>query len=140
MDRVVNLMVNKYKLKEFGLDFMGYRIKNSKDLTYHHLVIPRKNGGKESVENGAILVRKSHQYLHMIERREHNLFLDIRELLIEENKKGLLDLVILRDINNLLYEFENNNDVDNIYKNRFLYNMDAKILNEIDKYELIRSR
>ena len=68
-------MVDKYKLRDYGLDFMGYVINSSKDVTYHHLVISKRNGGKETVKNGAILIKNSHKYLHLIERDDYNRYL-----------------------------------------------------------------
>ena len=140
MNKIVNLMIDKYKLKEYGLDFMGYRITNSRNLTYHHLIVPRRNGGEETIENGAILLKKSHKYLHLIEREDYNLYISIRRLLIKENRIGEIDLTILRDINCLLIEFEKNNDVIDIYKNRFLRNIDKEILDNIENYRLIKIR
>lgn len=137
MNKIVNLMVDKYKLRDYGLDFMGYIINSSKDVTYHHLVISKRNGGKETVKNGAILIKNSHKYLHLIERDDYNRYLMIRDLLIEENRKGIIDLTILRDINVLLNEFEENNIVNDIYQNRFLKSVDIDILNNIENYKLI---
>ena len=136
MDKIVNLMIDKYKLRDYGLDFMGYRIRNSKELTYHHLIVPRRDGGKETIKNGAILIRNSHNYLHLIEREDYNLYLSIRKLLIDENRKGLIDLVILRDIDKLLSCFENRNNVNDIYKKRFLKSFNQEILDNIENYEL----
>ena len=140
MNKVVNLMVDKYKLKDYCLDFMGYRIKKTHDLTYHHLIIPKRNGGEESIENGAILIKRSHKYLHLIEKKDDDIYIELRNLLIKENKIGKLELVILRDINKLLNEFEKKYDVNDIYKNRFLKQVDKDILDNIEKYELKKTR
>ena len=136
MKNIVHLMINKYNLDKFGLDFMGYKIKDSKNLSYHHLIIRKKNGGKETIENGAILTKISHKYLHFIEQTNYQIFKKITEQLILENKCGELKLEYLYEINNFLNDFESQNKVQDIYKKRFLNELDKDILNNINKYEL----
>lgn len=36
----------------------------TKRLTYHHALKKRAEGGDESVKNGALLINKSHEWLH----------------------------------------------------------------------------
>ena len=138
MSMIINLMVNMYKVKEYGLDFMGYRVSNIKDLSYHHLIIPKEMGGKETVENGAILLKASHKYLHYIESNNKSLFKEITNQMIIENRKGYIDLENLAIIDQLLLEFEkvNKNEIKNRYPTRFLREIDKDILDNIDNYEL----
>ena len=133
---VINLMVNEYNIRTYGLDFMGYVINNPKELTYHHLIIQKKHGGKKTKENGAILLKKAHKYLHFIEKKDKELFQKITKELIKENRSGNIDLNILANINTLLLEFEKKNKVNEIYKNRFLRQIDGDVLKNINKYEL----
>ncbi len=51
MKRITKIMIEMYNLK--NIDFMGYRF-NRNNASYHHLIIPRRLGGEESVENGAV--------------------------------------------------------------------------------------
>ncbi len=107
MKEITGLMIDKFKLKEIGYDFMGYRFSNEKSLSFHHLIVPKKCGGKIEVGNGAILVRDtSHDYLHIIEKFDRKMFNYITREMIEENKKGVIDMENLRRIDEILLEFE----------------------------------
>ena len=67
-ESVKNQMIHIFDLDVLKYDFMGYTFKNEKVLSYHHLLIPARRGGPKTIENGAILVRKTaHDYLHRIE-------------------------------------------------------------------------
>lgn len=48
-----------------GLDWMNYKLVKE-DVTYHHCV-KSSDGGKKTIENGALLMPVAHQYLHLIE-------------------------------------------------------------------------
>lgn len=112
MREVTKLMINEYNLKKLGYDFMGYTFNNINELSFHHLIIPRRlcNNMKDkgyNKENGAILKQSSsHTYLHLIEIYDRNKFLEITKYLIEENKLGELDIEIIRKIRDILVEFE----------------------------------
>ena len=132
-------MVNTYGIREYGLDFLGYRVTNIRDLSYHHLIIPKELGGEETVENGAILLKKSHHYLHLIEKYDKELFKQITEQMIIENRKGYIDLENLVIIDKLMLLFENDNKIllkKYDYPIRFLREVDKDILDNINKYEL----
>ena len=145
MKEIVRLMINKYNLREYGLDFMGYRITRSRNLTYHHLINKQKNNGKSTIENGAILLKNSHFYLNVIEKENYNIFKKITKEMIIENQKGEIDLINLYNIDQLLLEFEEKYYdkykfmVPDIYRNRFLREIDKDVLDNIDKYELKKS-
>lgn len=53
-------------------DWMNYKLVRG-DITYHHIE-KRVNGGKRTIENGALLMPIAHQYLHMIEYREIEIY------------------------------------------------------------------
>ena len=48
MKEVTRLMVNEFKIKELGMDFLGFRLNKTNDLTFHHLIIPNRNGGTDA--------------------------------------------------------------------------------------------
>ena len=48
-----------------GLDWLNYKLVKE-DISYHHIQ-KRENGGKKTIENGALLMPVGHQYLHLIE-------------------------------------------------------------------------
>lgn len=81
---LVNFMVCEYNLK--GIDFMGYKLKKNNPYTYHH-IIKRCHGGEKTLENGAILTKIAHEYLHIIESRDLELYNYINIILKEVNEQ-----------------------------------------------------
>ncbi len=111
--RIIKQMVKTFELIELGYDFMGYTFEEKRDLSFHHLIIPKeicKNlhlGSGQEEWNGAILNRKtSHAYLHLIERMEPDLFYTITSELIDENALRSLQIESLVRIRRLLLIFE----------------------------------
>lgn len=118
MKRITNLMISQYNLKK--IDFMGY-IFTRDNASYHHLIIPRRLGGPETVQNGAILNGKtSHPYLHIIEYKDLDIFNLITSEMIDMNIKGFLDSSNLRKINDLLTCFEREHSGDSTKKGKVL--------------------
>lgn len=113
MREITKEMINEYKLKKLGYDFMGYTFNNINELSFHHLIIPRRLCGDMpdkgyNRENGAILKQySSHEYLHLIELYDRDRFLAITKYLIDENLLGRLDVESLRRIRDVLLSFEN---------------------------------
>lgn len=104
MKYITELIINEYRLR--GIDFMGYRF-NRGNASYHHLIIPKRLGGKETVENGAVLNGKtSHPYLHIIENIDYDRFLAITSEIIDEKALGRLDESNLKRIDDILRGFE----------------------------------
>lgn len=120
MEAITKLMINEFKIMESGIDFMGYSVINPKKLSFHHLIIPKREGGKATIENGAILTRSAHDYLHVIERTERNFFLEITKEMIEENKKHFIDMKNIKIINEILTEFEEKHFEDTLKKGKLL--------------------
>ena len=114
MREVTKNMVENFKLRELGYDFMGYDIDKVERLTFHHLIVPRKDCNLLGIEdegyvewNGSILVRNnSHDYLHIIEKYDFNIFLDVTSEMIDQNIKGRIDPKNIRLIDMLLKDFE----------------------------------
>ena len=118
MKRITRLMIEEYNLKK--IDFMGYSFTKD-NASYHHLIIPRRLGGPETVQNGAILNgRTSHPYLHIIEYKDLDIFNLITSEMIDENIKGRLDPDNLRRINDLLTYFEREHSGDSTKKGKAL--------------------
>lgn len=104
MKNITKIMIEQFDLK--GIDMMGYKFKKS-DASYHHLIVPKRLGGKETIENGAILNGKtSHPYLHLIESFDYDRFLAITSEMIDENILGRLDKKCLERIDDILKGFE----------------------------------
>ena len=103
-------MIERYNIKD--IDFMGYSIDES-NISYHHVIIPSRNGGRTSLKNGVALNSKtSHPYLHLIEARDYEIFYRITREMIEELRlKGIIDKH-LHAINDLLNYFEREHSGD----------------------------
>ena len=127
MREITKLMIKEYKLMKLGYDFMGYDITNKSNLSFHHLIIPHRNCkamglGEGYLEwNGVILNQNtSHDYLHLIEAKDYDMFLVITSELIDENVKGHLDIDNLRRIHDILECFEREHANDRSKKGKVL--------------------
>lgn len=107
--RILAEMIEIYKPIKY--DWMGFKIDENSILTYHHIV-EKRNGGAESIYNGAILTKKAHKLLHSIENIDPDLYAEyaywfriindmgcppIREVMVVINS---LKEIILYDTNN----------------------------------------
>ena len=104
MLHITRVMINEFNITD--MDFMGYYLDRD-SANYHHLLIPRRNGGVKSINNGAILNKDtSHPYLHIIEYKDYDIFYRITREMIEENKSRKINLDNIARINDLLNVFE----------------------------------
>lgn len=118
MKSITRLMINVYNLKKF--DFMGYQFSN-KNASYHHLIVPRRLGGAETIQNGAVLnMKTSHEYLHRIEQVDLDMFNYITSEMIDINIKGYLDKYNLHKIHEVLSQFEREHSSDTTKKGKLL--------------------
>ena len=113
--------VAKQIMKKWGIknvDFMGYKKRNDDIFTFHHLLVPAKYGGPYEEWNGVLLCgQTSHPYLHVIEHIDNDVFLYITSLMIDEKIMGHIDLDTLKEIDNVLKQFEKEHEHDR-YKNK----------------------
>lgn len=127
MREVTKLMVNDFKIMKLGYDFLGYKVNRKQDLSYHHLIIPRRHCKEAGLGegylywNGAILRQNtSHDYLHIIENIDPEIFYELTSEMIDENIKGRLDIDNLKRIHDLLLYFEREHDHDYTKKGKLL--------------------
>ena len=106
MKEVTKLMINEFKIYELGYDFMGYHLNKNDMLTFHHLIVPKRDGGLYVRNNGAIIQRVPHDYLHIVERYDPEMFYYLTSEMIDMNIKGYLDSSNIRNIDDVLKEFE----------------------------------
>ena len=107
MKEITKIMYKKYALNKLKYDFMGYEFQRPEQLSFHHLIVPRRLGGLETLENGAVLRQNtSHNYLHTLERYDMDAFNAITSEMIDENIKGYLDIENLKAIDDILNCFE----------------------------------
>ena len=136
MKKITERMIKDFKIMKLGFDFMGYKVDKKQSLSFHHLVIPHRYCQKLGLgegyfyRNGAILRQDtSHDYLHLIENIDPEIFYLITSEMIDENIKERLDVDNLRRIRNLLLYFEREHERDKSKKGKLLI-----------KYEFINSR
>ena len=85
------------------------------------MIVPRRLGGPETVENGAILNGlTSHPYLHIIEAKDYELFSLITSEMIDENIKGHIDMENIKNIRDMLEYFEKEHRYDTTKKGKRL--------------------
>lgn len=120
MKEVTKLMIREFKIKQLGYDFMGYSLQKGDIYTFHHLIIPKRYGGKYVRWNGAILCTTPHEYLHIIENKDYEMFCYLTSEMIDMNFKGFLDSSNIRNIDNLLSQFEREHCSDKTSKGKLL--------------------
>ena len=127
MKEITKIMVNDFKIMKLGMDFMGYHVNRKQDLSYHHLIIPRRHCKEAGLGegylywNGAILRQNtSHDYLHLIENIDPDIFYELTSEMIDENIKCRLDIDNLKRIHDLLLYFEREHDHDTSKKGKLL--------------------
>lgn len=127
MREITEKMIKNFKIMELGFDFMGYSVDKKSSLSFHHLIIPHRESQKHRIGegylywNGAILRQNtSHDYLHLIETIDYDMFMAITSEMIDENIKGYLDITNLRYINDVLCQFEREHCSDISKKGKLL--------------------
>lgn len=127
MKEITKIMINDFKIMKLGMDFMGYHVNRKQDLSFHHLIIPRRHCKEAGLGegylywNGAILRQDtSHEYAHVIEKIDPDIFYELTSEMIDENIKGRLDIDNLKRIHDLLLYFEREHDHDTSKKGKLL--------------------
>ena len=127
MKEITKIMVNDFKIMKLGYDFLGYKVTRKQDLSFHHLIIQRRHCKEAGLGegylywNGAILRQNtSHDYLHLIEKIDPDIFYELTSEMIDENIKGRLDIDNLKRIHDLLLYFEREHDRDTSKKGKLL--------------------
>ena len=112
MRKITKEMYKEFKIKKLGYDFMGYPEQRKDLITFHHLIIPYRHCKEQGLGegylrwNGAILYTTPHEYLHLIEAKDYEIFLAITSEMVDENVKGFIDQQNLRYIDDCLTYFE----------------------------------
>ena len=118
METVTKKMLKIY-VPYSNLDWLNYKL-IKKDLTFHHL-LKRENGGREIIENGALLMPVAHQYLHIIEYKDLETYNAINKLFMYINKQETEPTLEQRLIlEYLLVEFEKVHKDDKTSKGKLL--------------------
>lgn len=127
MREITKIMLKKYALNKLKYDFMGYPFTAMNQLSFHHLIVAHRNCKSQGLGegyyewNGAILRQDTaHDYLHIIERYDPDMFYAITSEMIEENLKGHLDINNLQEIDAILRSFEREHCGDRTKKGKLL--------------------
>ena len=113
MKEITANMIQIYNLEALGYDFMGYTFNKTRELSFHHLIIPRNRSQQEGIGdgyvwwNGAILKRDTaHDHLHKIQEIDRETFLRITDMMVLENVNKKIDKETLLRIREYLVDFE----------------------------------
>lgn len=127
MKPITREMIKDLKINKLGYDMMGYTFQNKSQLSFHHLIIAHRDckslglGEGYLYWNGAILRQDtSHDYLHLIENKDPEIFYLITSELIDENVRCKIDRKSLERIRDLLLYFEREHDHDKGKKGNYL--------------------
>ena len=111
-------MIKLYQMSE--IDWFGYQRTPHSGFSYHHL-LKAEDGGKLVISNGAILTKNAHDYLHIIEQRELEMYVYLNNLLTKINEQGFMPTKKqYQTINRMLKEFESLHRKDRTQKNQKL--------------------
>ena len=86
-------MFDRYKTEDE--DWMGFKLTDNNTYTFHH-IRERRNGGKQELENGAILTIFAHQFLNYLDLHCKRAYNDYHIMIT------ILVIVYLIIMNNLL--------------------------------------
>ena len=104
MKRITKEMIKIYKPLDY--DWLNYKVTQSNPLTFHH-IDKRCDGGKEEIDNGALITEVGHQYLHLIECRELETYILLNKIFKMINEQKAAPTKEQRElIEYLLREFE----------------------------------
>lgn len=102
-----------------GLDWLNYRLVK-RDVTFHHIV-KREHGGKAEINNGALLMPVSHQYLHLIESKDLEVYITLNKIFKYVNEQMVEPTMEQRQIiEYLLRSFEEEHRWDKGSKGKLL--------------------
>lgn len=121
MRQITKIMITDYGMREF--DWLGYKVSRSNPFSFHHIV-KKENGGLYTYNNGAILtggVGSSHEYLHIIEVKDNDLYVYLNNLLKTINDQRFMPtLNQLKAIRSILLQFEREHCSDRTKKGKLL--------------------
>lgn len=119
MKNITKEMLKIYKPIS-NLDWLNYKIVRKSDLTYHHIE-KRCDGGKRTIDNGALLLPTAHQYLHLIEFKDTDTYIAINKIFKYVNQQQYEPTQEQRElIEYLLLEFEKSHRWDKGSKGKLL--------------------
>ena len=125
MKEITKIMINMWKME--NVDWLGYELQKGDYFSYHHIK-KREFGGKEIINNGAILCsNSSHQYIHLIENKDYEMYLYLTNILMNiNNQREMPNKYQLLAIDNILKQFEKEHENDRSKKGKILIKEEYK--------------
>lgn len=127
MKDVTEQLIKDFKIMKLHCDFMGYKVDRKNNLSFHHLIVPHRDckdmglGEGYLYWNGVILRQDTaHDYLHIIERVDPEIFFKITSEMLDMKVLNRLDIENLRKIKDLLEYFEKEHEKDKNKKGKSL--------------------
>jgi len=118
MKQITKFMINMWDMS--NIDWMGYKLNKNNPYTYHH-ILKKEFGGKETIDNGAILTKIPHEYIHIIEFKDLEMYIYINNLLKNiNNQRELPNRQQLLAIDSILRQFEREHCSDRNSKGKLL--------------------
>ena len=118
MKNITKEMLKIYKPYS-NLDWLNYKLVK-KDLTFHHIQ-KKEFGGRQVIENGALLMPVGHQYLHLIEYKDIDTYIAINKIFEYINQQRAEPTEDQRKIiEYLLQQFESEHKWDKGSKGKLL--------------------
>ncbi len=101
MRRILDIMDDIFDPN--GFDWMNFVLSKKNPYTYHH-INEEHNGGVKSIDNGAILTRKAHDLLNILEKFCPDAYDDLQKVFMRINgEKKPLTNEIIKEIDQILY-------------------------------------
>lgn len=82
MRKVLVEMLEIYKPN--GRDWLDYEMTRKNPYTYHHIK-EKRNGGQETISNGAIITKYAHIYLNHLDVMYHRIYEELNHMFKELN-------------------------------------------------------
>lgn len=131
--KIVNLKIMLKKYKPNNVDWMNFILTRKNPFTIHH-IISRSVGGQDSQENAAILTRRAHDLIHILEYACPDAYRDLQHIFLDINSSNKpptyemlnrVDDILYNIFNREKYEFLVEVDLSN-YESLY-YNHEKKV-------------
>ncbi len=116
MKRVLRIMIDIFQPE--GIDWMNFALSKNNPYTFHHIV-EKSKGGDKSIDNGAILTRKAHTFLHTLENVCPEAYQDLQNVFVKINEtKRPVTQDMINEIDDILHnllideKYEIQDDID----------------------------
>ena len=93
--------------KPDGYDWMGVPITKNNPLTYHH--IEKNNGKNTTLENGALLTKRAHRLLNILQSKNKDLYDEWNWLFYAINYYGTHPSIALKE---MMYELKDQTELE----------------------------